>query len=211
MSELKSCEKACPRFIQFLKETIQVPHEIAQVQEFMGYCLLGENRFPKAVFMLGIGIDGKSTLAAVIRGMLGADHCSNYAISDLENEFVRGELSKKKAIFISESNGFATGGSFFKSILAGDPVNASFKLHPQFVFRPSCKFIFASNAFPAYEPGINRRLLVITFKRQFVGGDCDPYLREKLMNELPGITAWAKIGLDRLIQNEKFTEEISPK
>ncbi len=48
---------------------------------------------------------------------------------------------------------------------------------------------------------------MIEFNRTFKGKECDPYLEDKLLKELPGIWNWAYEGYQRLLSNNfRFTK-----
>jgi putative DNA primase/helicase len=49
-------------------------------------------------------------------------------------------------------------------------------------------------------------VLVIKHRRQFFGPDRDPYLLDSLLEELPGIFAWAWLGLLRLRERGEFAQ-----
>ena len=99
---------------------------------------------------------------------------------------------------------------YFKAITAGDAVNAAFKHKNSFEFIPYCKLIFASNKMPRVldnSDGFFRRILPVSFKRQFREDDpdTDPFLEDKLLAEKSEISHWALVGLQRLLRNRRFT------
>ncbi|KXB01879.1 hypothetical protein AKJ43_02960 [candidate division MSBL1 archaeon SCGC-AAA261D19] len=50
----------CPKIKEFLKETVK-PEDMPVLQEFVGYCLLKDYTFHKALMLTGGGSNGKST------------------------------------------------------------------------------------------------------------------------------------------------------
>lgn len=198
------------RWFQFLQQTIQTEGPIMQLQEFMGYCLTRDTRHGKALLMLGPGSDGKSKVIKVIREIVGPQNCSAVTMAGLEDQFQRAALFGKMLNVGAEVTTEAVQSEFFKAIVTGDSIQASFKHKDSFEFTPFCKLVYAMNKRPRVldnSDGFFRRILPIQFKRQFLENDpeMDPDLEEKLMQEIDGIFAWAVIGLHRLIKQKRFT------
>ena len=69
--------------------------------------------------------------------------------------------------------------------------------HEFFTFKPTSKLWLLGNRKPAVRdtgPGLWRRVLLIPFRRQFLGVDADKRLGEKLQKEAAGILRWAVEG-----------------
>lgn len=201
----------CDRFLQYLDETIQTPGPIMQIQEFAGYCLTPEVRYEKALLLLGPGADGKSKFMSILEALVGPDNCSAVSFQDLEDQFHRSYLYNKLLNISTEVGSKAMESAYFKAIVSGDPISAAFKHQDIFHFRPRCKLVFAGNRLPRIldnSDGPFRRLLPITFKKQFMEDDPqrDPKLLEKLLEELPDIFQWALVGLHRLWEQGRFTD-----
>lgn len=201
----------CERWLSFLEETVQTDGPIMQVQEFMGYLMLQHCRFEKALICLGPGGDGKSKLIQVMRSLVGEENSSAVNFSDLEKSFQRSSLYNKLLNTSTEIGDSFLDSAFFKAIVSGDPINAEFKTKDVFEFRPFVKLVFATNKLPYVRDnsdGYFRKLLIITFKRQFMEGDParDPNLEDKLKAELSEIFHWALVGLHRLIEQKRFTD-----
>lgn len=198
----------CDRFLQYLKETIKTPGPIMQVQEFAGYSLTYGTEFQKCLLLLGPGADGKSILLNILRELVGPENCASVSFQDLENEFHRSSLYGKLLNISTEVGSKAMESPYFKAIVAGDPLSASFKHKNTFTFKPTCKQAFAANRLPRVldnSDGYFRRLLPIEFKRQFLT-DGDPFLFDELKKEMTGIFHWAIIGLHRLWDQRRFTD-----
>jgi putative DNA primase/helicase len=198
----------CTRFIEYLYETIQTNGPIMQAQEFAGYCLTTSTAFEKCLLLLGPGADGKSTFLKVLRELVGAENCAAVSFPDLEDQFQRSSLYGKLLNISTEVGGRAIESQYFKAITSGDPLNAAFKHRNAFEFCPTCKLAFAANRLPRVldnSDGYFRRLLPISFKRQFID-DYDPQLFEKLKAELSEIFVWAVEGLQRLWDQKGFTQ-----
>lgn len=203
----------CPRWQQFLEETVQTREVIEQVQEFFGLCLTRETRYETCLIMIGDGGDGKSTAQRVLRNMVGRENTTSISFDALEDQFQRAMLYNKMVNMSSEVGGRAMDSEYFKKIVSGDEISASFKHKDGFDFVPFCKLVFAVNKMPKVldsTDGLYRRLLPIWFKRQFLAGDPDrdPHLEQKLLLELPGIFGWSLVGLQRLRERGAFNMEV---
>lgn len=204
-------EPPCPtRWLQFLSETIQTQGPIDQLQEFFGYSMTRDTRFAKALLLLGPGSDGKSKVIKMLREIVGAKNCSAVPFAGLEDQFQRAALFGKMLNIGAEVTTDALQSEFFKAIVTGDSIQASFKHKDSFEFTPYCKLVYAMNKRPKVldnSDGFFRRILPIQFKRQFLENDAamDPDLEDKLMLEIDGIFAWALQGLHRLLEQKRFT------
>jgi len=203
--------RVCHRWLQYLDETIQTPEVIAQVQEFIGYCLTKDVIHAKSMFLVGPGADGKSKMIGILREMVGPSNTSSVSFSELENQFLRASLYQKAVNFSTETQSMSLESEYFKKISSGDPINAAFKHKDSFEFQPFCKLVFSANRLPRVldnSDGFYRRVLPVQFKRQFKeeDADTDPWLFDKLKAELSEIFSWALVGLDRLWKQGRFTD-----
>lgn len=201
----------CDRWVKFLDETVQTPEAIAQVQEFVGYCLTRDTRYAKCLLLVGPGSDGKSVFLKTVRKLVGLDNCSAISFKDLEDQFMRSSLYGKLLNFSTEVGSRALESPYFKAIVTGDPISGAYKHQDVFSFTPYCKLAFAANKFPRVldnSDGFFRRVLPVSFKKQFIENDpdTDPDLERKLEVELPGIFLWSLVGLHRLRDQKTFTD-----
>jgi putative DNA primase/helicase len=200
----------CPLFDRYLETTL-APEIIPLVEEIMGYCLIPDTRFEKAVMAVGAGANGKSVLLDTITAFLGAENVSTIALQDLEeNRFRVAELYGKLAnIFADLDERALKSSATFKALVTGDRITAERKFAQPFSFRPYARQIFSANSLPPSKDRTHafyRRWLIIPFERTFEGKEADKELRAKLRIELPGILNRALRGLKRLSSEGKFTE-----
>jgi putative DNA primase/helicase len=140
--------------------------------------------------------------------MVGPENCSAVSFNELERHFQRASLYGKVLNVSTEVGADALQSNYFKAIVTGDPIDASYKFRDSFTFTPFVKLIFATNIMPRVKDtsdGYYRRILPVLFKKQFKGADDDKDLEYKLEDELSGIFEWALIGLDRLRMQKEFT------
>ncbi len=200
----------CPQFDRYLETTLE-REVIPLVEEIIGYCLISDTRFEKAVMAVGAGANGKSVLLDTIRSFLGTENVSTVALQDLEeNRFRVAELYGKLAnIFADLDDRALNSSSVFKTLVTGDRITAERKFSHPFSFCPFAKLIFSANSLPPSKDrtlAFYRRWLIIPFERTFEGKEADKELRVKLRNELPGILNRALRGLLRLFSEGKFSE-----
>ena len=100
----------------------------------------------KALLLLGPGADGKSKVISIMRALVGQKNCSAVTIAGLEDQFQRASLFRKMLNVGAELSAEATNSEFFKNVVTGDPIQASFKHKDSFEFRPYCKLAYAARA-----------------------------------------------------------------
>jgi putative DNA primase/helicase len=97
-----------------------------------------------------------------------------------------------------------------KSIVSGEPTTVEHKFRDPFEFRPYATCWFGTNHLPHtrdFSDALFRRALVVPFNRRFTPGvDADPRLKDKLIEELPGILNLALDAYARVIERGAFTE-----
>lgn len=202
----------CPTFKACLDQWIGDKAVIRELQKFMGYCLTRETRYEKMLLLYGPGGDGKSTFMNILRELVGENNCSHIPMGRLEDQFYLSRLVDKLINMSTEIEAKAMQSQEIKAIVSGDPISASFKNQTPFDFVPFCKLIYSTNRLPKMldnSDGYFRKIMIIKFEGQFVrGGTADIFLKDKLLNELPGIFAFALMGLADL-RKEGFRETAS--
>lgn len=176
--------------------------KIETLQEFAGYCLVKDTKYEKALFLLGDGSNGKSTVLEGLRYMLGQDNVSSLSLRLVSDPAFVGTLMNKYANIVSEiPKNVSDYEDDFKTIVSGEPVTVNTKYEQTYHARPFCKLIFAANRMPRIgdtSQAVYRRLLVIRFDKEFKEIDQDKELKFKLKNESSGMFNWAVEGLKRL-------------
>jgi len=205
----------CPRWRQYLKESVKSETHRMKLQEYAGYCLmhwaLPEH---KALFLVGPQASGKSTFADTIRAMLGgAENVASMSLQEMTARFGTAEMFEAWSNIRNDipADTIEETGTF-KEITAGDPIKAERKGKPLFHFRPTAKHIFSANQLPDAEEddgAFYRRILLVPFPTTIPRNERDKQLDEKLEDELPGILNWALDGLSRLLKQNGFTGDLS--
>lgn len=202
----------CVMFKRCLDQWVSDPEAIRELQKFMGYCLTRETRYEKMLILFGPGGDGKSTLMNILRALVGENNCSHIPMGRLEDQFYLSRLVDKLINMSTEIESKAMQSQEIKAIVSGDPIAASFKNQTPFDFVPFCKLVYSTNRLPKMldnSDGFFRKIMIIRFEGQFVkSGQADIFLKDKLLEELPGIFAWALMGLV-MLREEGFRESAS--
>ena len=199
----------CPKWRRALEQWIGDPAAIVEAQKFAGYCLTRETRYEKMLILFGPGGDGKSTFMNILRELVGQDNCSHIPMGRLEDQFYLSRLVDKLINMSTEIESKAMQSQEIKAIVSGDPISASFKNQTPFDFVPFCKLVYSTNRLPKMldnSDGFFRKIMILKFEGQFVrSGSADIFLKDELLKELPGIFAWALMGLD-LLRKDGFKE-----
>lgn len=204
----------CPKWIETVRQVLPPTgpgdKRIQVLQEFCGWILLARGlRLEKFLVMFGAGANGKSTLLAVLRQVLGASNVSSVPIDKLGSEFRPAEIAGKLANIVADMTSMAVvDEGMVKQFVSGEAMQANRKYLPPITIEPYAKFIVAANSMPMmndYSDGIFRRMVCLPFLRQFSEAEQNIHLVKELMAELPGIANWMIQGLIRLYREKRFT------
>jgi putative DNA primase/helicase len=207
-------ESQCPIWLNTLNGIFEdKPAEdrkkcIEVIQEFFGLCLTKENKYEKALFLLGEGRNGKSTLLYSVENVLGQANYSAITLEDLVKPNYVAEIFGKLANISIETNAKSSiYDAKFKAIVSGDTLTSDRKYGHPLKFRPFCKMVFALNNMPQVNDKTDafyKRLIIIRLTRQFSDIEQDRALKEKLLKERNGIFVWMLQGYHRLKQRGYF-------
>ncbi|HET6323628.1 MAG TPA: phage/plasmid primase, P4 family [Planctomycetaceae bacterium] len=203
----------CPMWHKFLERNFEGDAErIAAIQEFFGYCLLGDTTFHKFLLLTGEGSNGKSVFCTVLSGMLGDDNVSSVPLEVFGERFqLNATLGKLANICaeVGEIDKAAEG--HIKAFVSGDPMTFDRKHREPIVARPTAKLVVACNTLPRISDrsqGLWRRIILmpcnveIGEEEKIIGMDRPKYWSD----EFPGVLNWAIEGRRRLRQQGHFTE-----
>ncbi len=205
-------DATCPRFDLFMDEITCTNEELKRVlMEFMGYSFSGmEYQWHKCLMMTGDGSNGKSTFIDAMKALAGGSY-STLLLDQVGSEVSRhaligrlfnmAEETPRKSLFES---------SLFKILSSGGEYTAKQLYHqPIEIQNNRTKFIFACNELPDtndFTHGMIRRLLIVPFNATFTDDNMDTKLKQKLLNELPGILNRVIEGYFRLRNQDGFTK-----
>jgi len=206
------------RFIQFMHEVfkgdVEADGKIIALLEMMGYSLMAHCRHEKFIILVGSGANGKSVLLSVLEAVCGCINVAGVQPSQFENKFQRAHLHGKLANIVTEiEQGQVIADAALKGIVSGEPTTVEHKFKDPFMMRPFATCWFGTNHMPQtrdFSDALFRRALVISFNNTFKPefGNCDPKLKDKLIDELPGILNLALDAYANAVVNG-FTMPIS--
>ena len=115
--------------------------------EFVGYCLLEDCRFKKALLIIGERNTGKSTLLDLLKRFLGHFNTVTTSLQDIcDGRFDAANLLHKYANIYSDLSPTKLRDSGkFKGLVAGDSLKGERKHEHAFSFYPTAKHIYSSN------------------------------------------------------------------
>lgn len=205
-------EATAPIFQRYLDQVL--PEKALQdiLAEYLGYLFIPSNdlKLEKALMLFGDGANGKSVFYEVANALLGFENVSSYSIQNLTDEtgYYRAQIADKLLNYASEINGKLEA-SIFKQLVSGEPVPARLPYQDPFILTDYAKLIFNCNELPRDVEHTNayfRRFLIVPFSVTIPEHEQDKELAKKIIDgELAGVFNWVLAGLDRLMENKKFT------
>lgn len=153
------------------------------------------------------GNTGKSVDGDVWKKMLGLEQIANVSFKDLATDrWALGRVWGKRLILIGDQGPEAINNSEnFKMLTGGDPVDAEMKGIQHFTYTYSGMILVSTNHMPVFNDDkgehMAERLKFLHCRNPIPVTERDPFLRDKLSNELSGILNWAIEGLKDFIDN----------
>lgn len=207
-------------FDDFMIQILPDEQTRAAVLRFLGYCLTGDVREEKALFIHGSGGNGKGVLLRSIMKVL-ADYAVPLNIdallqrrNDKDGDAPTPEFAKLEGVRLAFANEIPQGRNLdtahFKDLTGGDSI-AVRRLFQESstIENPTHKLILCGQQLPdlrdSKDVGLQRRLMVAKFTETFIGDKCDPTLKYRLTDSdaMTGILtvlvneclAWQREGL----------------
>lgn len=204
-----------PRWEQFVKEIASGDEDIATLlEEYGGYCLSGDSCWPqKALFMVGEGANGKSVYMEILGELAGKEAHAAVPLQDLEKDTARYRLVNKLFNYSEETSTRALqDSSIFKTLVNGGAMQVKQLYVQPYEVDNRAKLVMSANEMPRNQDmthGFFRRLLLVELKRQFNPGDPDhdPFVKEKLRQELPGICNRLMKAYNNVQERRTFSAE----
>lgn len=194
---------------------LQDAETIETLQRILGCALTGATTEEILVIWYGLGANGKSVLANIIRYILG-----DYAVtapSSLMSVRRKGDNSPRddvaglagaRAVFINELGSDETlEDQTVKQIAGRELISARHLYREYFEFEPTFTPILRTNHKPVIrgsDDGIWRRIVLIPFRAQFTGDRCNPNIEEELREEAEAILAWMVEGAAKWFKNGMY-------
>lgn len=222
-------ELGCPKFGEFLKDSVPKDKQRKKLQEYVGYSLMHwTTKHEKALMLLGPTDSGKGVFLKVVEHILGEDNVCSYDLQYLSNKMwgrqdlatnmanIRHDLDTDKISKMGKA----------KEIISGDPIMAAKKRQDPIKIQPKAKHFYSANNPPERkieDDAFYNRWLTVIFPNTVPVEKQDKKLVEKITGktksgepsedyegELEGLLNWALAGLKRLkANNGRFTGSIS--
>lgn len=202
-------EATCPKFERYLSEWLPELQTRMVIQEYLGYCLIPNTNFRRALFLYGRGKNGKSVLLEFIQ-----DFFKGYSFSlsydELSQKFGPANLKDKLVNICDDTTiSFTKDTSIIKNLIAGGTLSAEFKGINKFMFKNTARLIFSSQETPRSSdltPAWIDRWFFIKFPNHFRPSNAAKNrIHKDMQDEKAGILNWMLEGLKRLMENDDFT------
>jgi|GEM_PF-1037370 len=190
------------------------PESIDALQEWFGYVLSGRTNLHKMLMLIGPRRSGKTTIAHVLRTLVGRDNQTECRSADLVSQFGLANLIGRSLGIFDDDRITGSGKKFvdiLKNIVGEGQATIDRKYQSAWRGRLPVRFVYIANelsAIPDASGAIVSRILPLETRVTFESNP-DRGLRKALDSELPGIFNWALDGLDRLTARGEFTEPAS--
>ncbi len=208
---------AAPRWSDFVRWALPDGSRASLLQEAFGYTLIPGQPFQSFFMMTGTGSNGKSVVLSVLQA-LHKDSFETVALANLGGRFSLGTIGRKRLAIDTEAENVTnavqgegnSATAILKSWTGGDPVKIERKAIQGWSETINAKYFMSCNKKPRFvDPtkGVWRRLKLLKFEASIDERQADVQLPTKLIaQELPGIVNWAISGLQRLYQQNGFTQ-----
>lgn len=183
-----------------------------RLQEMCGV-LISNIVFKGAVFFIGEHDTGKSTLARLLRYLIGENHVSAVSLDVFDRNFALSQMRNKRLNVAGEISRKVKPSQFksFKEITGGDSVFVDIKNKESQSVTFTAKQLFLGNFlpdFPTDDDSIYGRFNVIYFDNTVPREERDPDLFDKLIEDIDYFAWWYVKGLLRYIKNDNsFTKD----
>lgn len=212
--------RSCERWVRFLDEVFSGDEEAIEVlQMWFGYLLTPDNSQNKIMFMIGEKRSGKGTIIHVMRELFGETNIATPTLTELSKDFSMAQFTEKMVAIIADarlSNRVDQSLITEKllSISGGDPQNIQRKYKETLsAHQVKTRFTVFSNLVPKLQDissAFISRCIFLHMPNSFYGRE-DFTLKDKLIEEMPGILNWAIVGRHKLNKAGRLYQPASGK
>ena len=199
----------------FLNDIFQYDQErIALLQEWFGYVMSNSYDHHKIMLLLGAPRSGKGTIGRIMEQIVGPANYTGASLHAFTSDPFINSLRTKAVAFSGDTERRVARHKVdivierLKKISGNDAVTFARKFKDTLSQALPTRIVLAGNHVPALfddSGALSGRLLVLPFDVCYAGRE-DLGLQRRLMQELPGIAAWALEGLRRLSAQGRFTQ-----
>lgn len=202
----------CPQWEQFLDQVLPSDETgKAFLQEWFGYVISGRTDLQKMASLVGAPRSGKGTVSYILESTLGPESVSSPTLGKLGSQFGEQSLIGKRLAVMSDvrwnASDTAAAIPVLLAVTGEDSREIPRKNREDWHGRLPTVFMCMSNDVPTFTDAsgaMAQRMIHVRFPISFAGRE-DHELRDRLLEELPGIFNWALVGLDRLTKRKRFT------
>lgn len=206
-------DATAPQFQKYLDEVLPDKDKQKVFAEYCGYIFIKPSvlKLEKMLILYGTGANGKSVFFEILNALLGSENVSNFSLQNLTNDngYFRAKIGNKLVNYASEINGKLET-DIFKQMASGEPIEARLPYGEPFILSNYAKLIFNCNELPKDVEHTNayfRRFLIIGFDVTIAEDKQDKGLANRIINnELSGVFNWVLEGLDRVLEQKKFSK-----
>lgn len=181
--------------------------------EFLGSVFIKNNvlKLEKVLFLYGTGANGKSVIFDTTTALFGSQNASSYSLAELADDkgYFVAEIENKLVNYCSEFGGKAYT-TKFKQLASGEPTTGRSPYEKPRTITNYAKLIFNANELPKdveQSHAYFRRLLILPFTVTIKANeDVKDFASRIIEIELTGVLNWVLIGLERLLQQRKFSD-----
>lgn len=184
----------------------EADEKITLVSEYMGYSLMSSAPYKTALICYGQSNTGKSALLSMVRALVGDENCCGVPVRAMGDSRQIAPIVGKMVNIVPEvGDAEELNEQGFKSLVSVDePVLVDQKYRDAFFYTPTAKHIIACNNLPTIRDssdGLLNRMVVVTFDHVLSKAAQDPFLGQKIRNNIPGLIGMAIAGARSLIEN----------
>jgi putative DNA primase/helicase len=194
-----------PRWEAFLERILPAVEVRDFLQRAVGYSFTGFSAEQVLLLLYGVGANGKSTFLEVTRSIAG-DYGQQTPATTLlarRSDAVPNDVARLRgARFVSAVETEANrqlAEALVKRLTGNDRIAARFLFKEFFEFDTEFSLWLATNHKPLVvgtDHAIWRRIMLVPFTEVIPDAEQDKHLRDDLLDEAPGILAWAVRGCD---------------
>lgn len=204
----------CPRWIEFLTQSLADTEMVVYMQMVVGYWLTGLNSEQKFWFLWGPPRSGKGTFIRIIQKLLGRFSVGMHKkfikkdgpLTSIDEHWAR--TKGKRILVINEVDSKDRLDEAQLKMVTGEDLLTARRLHEaSFDFYATAKMILIGNERPRVrgeDAAFWTRVLPVGFPNSRVGKFQDPELDKTLASELPGILLWAVEGSRRWFESGRL-------
>lgn len=201
----------CPTWEWFLSDVLPAD-AVRLLRQWIGYLISGRTDQEKLLHMQGLPRSGKGTTAYVVEQLLGEENIASPSIPKIVGTFGEQPLIGKTLAVMSDISwqhrDIVQAVEIVKAIVGRDSRDIDRKNREAWHGRLGVRFMIMGNDLPSFKDAsgaLAYRMLHIRFPGTVQGRE-DTTLKQRLLEELPGILVWAIEGLRDLDASGRFHE-----